>query len=81
MVKERAPKNYKFFVDTFILYQNLFENTGDLNSLLNLPYPLFNDIILKQIAEKKREKKIHDENLRKVQSGQKKFPKMSPRRR
>lgn len=67
----RASKNYKFFVDTFILYQTMFDNTGDLNSILNLPYPLYNDIILRQIDEKKREKKIHDENMRKMKQKKK----------
>ncbi len=68
----RAAKNYKYFVDTFILYQAMFDNTGDLNSILNLPYPLYNDIILKQIEEKKREKKLHDENMRKMKTQPKK---------
>jgi len=50
----------------------MFDNTGDLNSILNLPYPLYNDIILKQIEEKKKEKKVHDENMRKMKSNKKK---------
>jgi len=62
-VEGRAAKNYKYFVDTFILYQTLFENGGDPMSLLELPYPLYNDIILKQIAEKKREKKAYDQKM------------------
>ena len=73
MVEGRAAKNYKYFVDTFILYQTLFENCGDPMSLLALPYPLFNDIILKQIEEKKREKKLYDQkmNQMKTSSGKK----------
>jgi len=63
MVEGRAVKNYKYFIDTFLLYQTLFENCGDPLSLLQLPYPLYNDIILKQISEKKKDKKLYDQKL------------------
>jgi len=33
-----------------------------------LPYPLFNDIILKQIAEKKREKKVYDQKMQQMKA-------------
>ena len=64
MVKHRASKHYKHFVDTFIFYQALFEGSGDLNSILNLPYPLYKDIIIKQVEEKKREKKVFDQKAK-----------------
>jgi len=32
-------------------------------SILSLPYPLFEDIILRQIEEKKREKSTYDKKL------------------
>ena len=53
-------------MDTFILYQTLFENGGDPASILSLPYPLYNDIILKQIAEKKREKTVYDQKMQQM---------------
>jgi len=74
LVEGRASKNYKYFVDTFLLYQTLFENGGDLLSILQLPYPLYNDIILKQIDEKKREKKMFDDKMKTMQSKQRKQP-------
>jgi len=73
-VEGRAAKNYKYFVDTFILYQTLFENGGDPVSILSLPYPLYNDIILKQIDEKKREKKMYDQKMQQMNA---KSPKKS----
>lgn len=79
MVEGRASKSYKYFVDTFILYQTLFENGGDPMSLLNLPYPLYNDIILKQIEEKKREKKAYEQRMQQLNS--KKSKRSSTRRR
>jgi hypothetical protein len=68
LVEGRASKAYKYFVDTFLLYQALFENAGDPASILSLPYPLYNDIILKQIEEKKREKRTHDQKLAQMKS-------------
>ena len=60
----RASKHYKYFVDTFIFYQSLFKGGGDLKSILELPYPLYKDIILAQVEEKKREKKALDIRLK-----------------
>lgn len=64
MVPERASKHYKNFVDKFLFYQMLFENGGNLFDILHLPYPLFEDVILKQVAAKKKEKKELDNKLR-----------------
>jgi len=72
MVEGRATKHYNFFVDTFIVYQSLFENSGNLESILNLPYPLYKDIILAQVDEKKREKKKLEEQKNKNTSTQSK---------
>lgn len=63
LVEERASKYYKNFVDTFIFYQAIFEGSGDLNSILTLPYPLYKDIILAQVEEEKRKKKVMDSKL------------------
>jgi hypothetical protein len=60
LVQGRASKHYNYFIETFLLYQQLFDNTGDILSLLTLPYPLYHDIILKQIAERRKEKQKLD---------------------
>jgi len=60
------------------LYQTLFENSGDPLSLLDIPYPLYNDIILKQIGEKKREKKLYDQKMQNINT---KASKKAPIRR
>jgi len=57
-VESRASKHYNSFVDTFVFYQTLFNGSGDLNSILNLPYPLYRDIILAQVQEKRKENSI-----------------------
>ena len=33
----------------------LFENSVDISSILHLPYPLYQDIMLKRIKEKQKE--------------------------
>lgn len=53
-------------METFILWQKLFDNHGDLHSVLTMPYPFFHDIILKQVEEKRAEKKRLEEAMRKV---------------
>jgi len=62
----------------FILYQTFIENSGDPLSLLDIPYPLYNDIILKQIGEKKREKKLYDQKMQNINT---KASKKAPIRR
>jgi hypothetical protein len=54
-VTSRASKYYKGFIDSFLTYQELFDNSGDLTTILQLPFPLYNDVILAQITEKKKE--------------------------
>lgn len=42
-------------VETLLYYQRLFEYNGDPLNLLQLPYNLFQDLILKQLELKKKE--------------------------
>ena len=66
MEKWRASKRYKYFIDLFITDKKLFEhwNPSDIVLISELPYPLYNDIILKQYGEYKREKKQIDEKIK-----------------
>lgn len=64
MVENRAVMRYNEIVESLVYYQNIFNGGGDINSLLSLPYPLYKDIILKQVEEKKRERKMMEENAR-----------------
>lgn len=68
MVEKRASKHYQSFIETFIFYQSIFNGTGDLNSILNLPYPLYRDIILAQVKEKKRERDMESKIVKTVQT-------------
>ena len=61
MIENRASDAYKNFVDIFIFYQQLFDNSGSISDILNMPYPLFSDIILAQVKEKKEEQKRLEE--------------------
>jgi len=40
----------------------LFNNSGNLSDILELPYPMYRDIILAQVKEKERE----EEQLNKI---------------
>lgn len=52
-----ANQNYKFFIETFLYYQRLFDYSGDIDSILEMPYCLYNDLIIEQIKMKKKEMK------------------------
>jgi hypothetical protein len=59
----------------------LFENGGDPISILSLPYPLYNDIILRQIEDKKREKKLHEQKMQQLKAQQRKTQQKYTRKR
>jgi hypothetical protein len=60
LIENRANLAYNHFIDTFIFYQGLFNNSGSLGDILNMPYPFFTDIILAQVKEKKNQQKQYE---------------------
>ena len=52
---EVVEKNYNFYIETLLYYIRIFEYNGTVLDLLQLPYNLFQDLILKQIELKKKE--------------------------
>lgn len=63
-----ARDTYNYYIDTIIRFQKLFSYTGSIQSLLDLPYPLFQDLILAKIkdnnAEKDKINKLKNKNLK-----------------
>lgn len=53
--EEEAQKSYQFYIDMIIHFQKLFNYTGDIQALLNLPYCIFQDLIVTQVKMKKEE--------------------------
>lgn len=47
------------------MYQSLFNGGGDLLSIMKLPYPLYRDVIIAQVEEKKREHKVMKDQMSK----------------
>jgi hypothetical protein len=62
LVENSWKKNYDYFVDLFVQIKELYENMTlvDIINLSEIPYPVFNDVILKQIEGNKRETKRLD---------------------
>jgi len=58
MVENPQEKNYNYFIDSMVQMRNLFEQLtpSDICMLCELPFPVYNDILLKQIEENKRQK-------------------------
>ena len=52
-----VAKEYSRYVDTFLYYLRMFENGLTLSEILDLPYCLYNDLIVKQVKLKKQELK------------------------
>lgn len=55
-------------IDTFVTLRGLYEsmNICDIANLFELPYPIFHDVLMKQIEENKAQK----EAIEKAKSGQ-----------
>jgi len=67
-----AQRVYDNFIESIKVYNTIFDSTPDIVSVLELPYPLYYDLILSQIEDKKKEaQKIEIERLRRQS---KKFP-------
>lgn len=58
----RASKHYKNFVDTYIFYCKVFDSGSQITDILNIPYPLFRDVIEAQVKERKAEMQRFKEN-------------------
>ena len=52
---QNVEQTYQFTIESLLYYQRLFEYSGDILQLLALPYNMFQDLIIKQIALKKKE--------------------------
>lgn len=52
---DHADRAYANFVENVLYYQRIFEYSADIETLLNMPYCLFQDLILHQIKLKKKE--------------------------
>ena len=57
LVENSWKKNYDYFVELFVQVKDLYENMTlvDILTLSDIPYPIFNDVILKQIQENKKQ--------------------------
>jgi len=56
--ENRASNYYNDFVETFCVYQDLFEGSISVNEILNTPYPVYRDLILTQIKRKKKQNEL-----------------------
>jgi len=56
MVAGAASKSYKSFIDVVCVYYDMFEGLISINEVLQTPYPLFQDVIEKQIQRRKRKR-------------------------
>jgi hypothetical protein len=62
--EHRASKYYNDFIETFCVYQDLFEGTVSVQDIMETPYPVYRDVILTQIKRRKKQNEL----LKKQQS-------------
>lgn len=65
-----TDKAYHKFIESFLTYQRLFEYSGNVEDVLELPYCIFNDIINKQFEYKKKESEEYNETLSNITKNQ-----------
>ena len=66
---KQQNETYKLFIDMLVKYNVIGEYTGSINDTLELPYPLFKDVVLKTIvARADRAKKLADMSAKKSAS-------------
>ena len=64
--ENRASNYYHDFVETFCVYNDLFEGCVSVQEIFDTPYPVYRDIILTQIKRKKKQNEL----LKQQQSNQ-----------
>lgn len=63
MQDNRASKAYKNFVEVVCVYMDAFEGIVSMEDILNTPYPLFYDVLIKQLErKKKRQDRLNQQN-------------------
>jgi hypothetical protein len=62
MQDNRASKSYKNFVEVICVYMDTFEGIISIDEILRTPYPLFYDVLLKQLERKKKKQERLKQN-------------------
>lgn len=58
MVTGAASQHYKNFIEIVCAYLDMFEGMVSINEILQTPYPIFQDVIEKQLQRKKKQREI-----------------------
>ena len=64
LIDHRVEKNYRNFIEQFYGLNELNEHGFTMQSVLSLPYPLYNDFVEYQIKEKKKESERQQRELK-----------------
>lgn len=67
--EEEAEETYNFYIEMILHFQKLFDYKGSIQDILNLPYNLFQDLIIARVKERKEEKKVEENIMTKLGIG------------
>lgn len=71
-IEVEAEKSYNFYVELLLKFEKIFNYSLDIDSILNLPYCLFQDIIIRGSEKKKKANKEADQLIKEIKLGQRK---------
>jgi hypothetical protein len=72
IIENDAETSYNFYIDLILKFENIFNYSMDINSILELPYCLFQDIIIRASEKKRQTNKDITKLSKEIKFGQRK---------
>jgi len=69
-IEKESEISYKFYIDLILKFEKIFNYSLDINSILELPYCLFQDIIIRGSEKKRSANKSTEKLVREMKLGQ-----------
>ena len=71
-LEKEVNSEYKFYVDLILRFEKVFNYSMDIASILDLPYCLFQDLLIKGSERKKVESNATEQQIRNMKYGKRK---------
>jgi len=68
-IENEAEKSYKFYIDLILKFEKIFNYSLDINSILELPYCLFQDILIRGSLQKRSANKDTQKLIKEIKLG------------
>lgn len=71
-IESEVEESYKFYINLILKFESIFNYSIDINSILSLPYCLFQDLIIHGLDKKKRESTGTTNLIKEIKLGKRK---------